>query len=73
MSLVLEPGEGKKLSVLGLQFTAKVGNSDAKGAFCLNEVVVPEAPPYHSTPTPTKRSPSTFSMGSSTSTWGTAP
>ena len=46
MSIVLEPGEGKKLSVLGLQFTAKVGNSDARGAFCLNEVlVVPDAPP----------------------------
>ena len=46
MSIVLEPGEGKKLPVLGLQFTAKVGNTDAQGAFCLNEVVVvPEAPP----------------------------
>ncbi len=46
MSIVLEPGEGKKLSVLGLQFTAKVGNSDARGAFALNEVVlVPDAPP----------------------------
>ena len=46
MSVVLEPGEGTKLSVLGLQFTAKVGSSDARGAFCLNEVgVVPEAPP----------------------------
>ena len=46
MSIVLEPGAGKKLSVLGLQFTAKVGSSDARGAFALNEVVVvPDAPP----------------------------
>ena len=46
MSIVLEPGEGKKLPVLGLQFTAKVGSSDAGGAFALNEVlVVPDAPP----------------------------
>ena len=46
MSIVLEPGEGRKLLVLGLQFTAKVGKADAVGAFALNEVlVVPDAPP----------------------------
>ncbi len=46
MSIVVEPGGGKKLEVLGLQFPAKVGANDAVGAFALNEVSVSaEAPP----------------------------
>ena len=44
MSIVLEPGDGQKLAVLGLQFTANVNATDSGGAFALNEVVVvPEA------------------------------
>lgn len=46
MSIVLDPGQGKNLNVLGLEFTTKATGDDTGNAYVLNEVTVrAETPP----------------------------
>ena len=47
LSIVLGPGEGKNLNVLGLKFTTKAAGGETEDAYTFNEVVMSAEAPAH--------------------------